>query len=288
MADSEFSLLFNGRDARANRLDLYDASQSYYGLARVLSILGQYYINGSIISQAPTSQLALYLVPPEEGSFKQTVIAGVVTSIISVPFTVFITKVVESWIPSESPQLSAIVAELQENNRLLRERPSSVAPAITAQQEATVSDHMQAHTNEMQVLRSITSSSFRSIFRPIGRSADTVAILAGPTQQPVGVVDAGVLARIEADEIDDDVKTVVGVVNSFSRSSKTGVMFSEDMGRGFRFEYDQPGKLERQDIFSWSQFYGRKIEVDGRFVRFFDQTIKKFIVYRARKFREEE
>ncbi len=115
-----------------------------------------------------------------------------------------------------------------------------------------------------------------------------MAILAGPTQQPVGVVDAGVLARIEADEIDDDVKTVVGVVNSFSRSSKTGVMFSEDMGRGFRFEYDQPGKLERQDIFSWSQFYGRKIEVDGRFVRFFDQTIKKFIVYRARKFREEE
>ena len=82
---------------------------------------------------------------------------------------------------------------------------------------------------------------------------------------------------------DPDEQTVVGIVNSFSRSSKTGIAFSNELGRGFRFQYVGETQLKRRDIFSWSQYYGRKISMDGRFVRFFDKTIKRFDVFSAEK-----
>lgn len=57
MVDSIFTLKFDGRQASYGRLDLYDASQSFYGLARVLAVLGHYYSTGAIIYQAPASSV---------------------------------------------------------------------------------------------------------------------------------------------------------------------------------------------------------------------------------------
>ncbi len=100
----------------------------------------------------------------------------------------------------------------------------------------------------------------------------------GSRPEPSTIVNKTKLARIESDEIDNEYIYLIGTVNGFSRSSKTGTMFSEYIGRGFRFEYNTDIKLPREDHFSWSQYTGQPIRVMGRFVRFFDGTIKKFSV----------
>jgi hypothetical protein len=275
MADfSDFSLLYQGRVADQKMLDLYDASRSYYGFARVISVLGHYYSTGEIIAQAPKANIELYIGVPTEGSFKQTVYATVVGTVIAQPFTTFVDHTIRSWLPSPNSEMTRVIQLLEEQNRILR-GASTPAPPPASPPTAMAPDHK----TKLDVIRSITSNSFREIFRPVGRSANSVGILAGSDQRPVGVVDQETLALIESDHPDENESIVEGVVNSFSRSSLTGIIFSQEIGRGFRFEYVGETKLPRGDIFSWSQYSGRRIKARGRFIKYFDTTIKKFEIY---------
>ena len=122
MADlSKFTLFFDGGLAAEGRLDLYDASQSYYGFARVLAILGHYYGHGQIIAQAPFADVELYLSRVEQGSFRQTVLAGTVGAVIAAPFVTFVDYTVKSWLPSPDSDTKRIVRLLEEQNRILRD-----------------------------------------------------------------------------------------------------------------------------------------------------------------------
>jgi hypothetical protein len=275
---SKFTLFFDGGLATEGRLDLYDASQSYYGFARVLAILGHYYGHGKIIAQAPFADVELYLGAAEEGTFRQTVYAGTIGAVLSAPFVSFVDYTVKSWLPSPDSDTKKIVQLLEEQNRILRGRQ---ATASDKSDEQVVKKFNQEHQTEIDVLRSVTANSFRKIFRPVGRSADVGGILAGASDAPIGLLDADGVALMETDFPDSITETVVGVVNSFSRSSKTGIAFSDQIKRGFRFEYVGEAELKRGDIFSWSQYTGREIKMTGRFVRFFDKTIKRFDVFSA-------
>lgn len=287
MPESRFQLRFQGLDADAARLDLYDTSISNYGLARTLQIVGHYYITGDIIAHAPKSKLDLWIVAAEAGSFKQTVIAGAVAGIIAAPFGDFAGRIIDKWLPPPiDPQLQQIVELLKDQNELLRKAQGLPANTSTPEEQTDkhiIDSFLENHDDELQVLRSITSSSFKNIFRPIGRSAYSVGITQGPTERPIGVVDPELLSRIQSDYPDPEVMTLSGVVNSFSRSSKTGVLFSEEIGRGFRFQYEHPERLEREDLFSWSQYSGKKIRVTGRFIKFFDGKIKKLLIYHVER-----
>jgi hypothetical protein len=227
----------------------------------------------------------IYLGSSDEGSFKQTVLAGTVGAVLAAPFVSFIDHTVKSWLPSPDGDTKKIVALLEEQNRLLRDKqglPKEKTPDERGHEE-TVRKFNRTHQKEIDVLRSVTSNSFRKVFRPVGKSADFGGILAGPNDEPVGVLDVDGVELMATDYPDPDEQTVVGIVNSFSRSSKTGIAFSNELGRGFRFQYVGETQLKRRDIFSWSQYYGRKISMDGRFVRFFDKTIKRFDVFSAEK-----
>ncbi len=280
MDEYKFSLEYYGREADRARLDLYDASISYYGFARTLAIVGHYYTTGDIIAHAPKSDIQIYLTPPEEGSFRQTVIAGVVGAVVAAPFTTFVGELVKTWIPGNDAELKKIVLLLEEQNKLLKAKGP---PEIHGSSESVAKSHIEKNRDKMDVIRSITSNSFRNTFRPVGRSADIVAITRDAERNPIGIVDRPTLDLLDVDKFDDEIVTINGRVNAFSRSSKTGVLYSEEIGRGFRFEYKGDGKLPREDIFSYSQYYGREILLRGQFVRFFDETIKKFLVYEARK-----
>jgi hypothetical protein len=275
---SKFTLYYHGGVADRGLMNLYDASRSYYGFSRVLAVLGHYYSTGKIISQAPNADIELYIGISEEGTFRQNVYAGIVGAIIAAPFTTFIDYTIRSWLPPNDSDVKKIVQLLEEQNKLLK------AGGHASDGEAVVKSHVENHKAEVDVMRSITSNSFREIFRPVGKSVEHVGILAGAHENPVGVVDEQMLALIEADRPDPETSVIEGVVNSFSRNSKTGVMFSSRMGRGFRFQYVGETALPRGDIFSWSQYYGRRIQAEGRFVRFFDGTIKRLEIYRAEKF----
>ena len=287
---SKFTLFFDGGLAAEGRLDLYDASQSYYGLARVLAILGHYYGHGKIIGQAPSADMELYLSSVQEGSFKQTILAGTVGAVMAAPFVSFVDYTVKSWLPSPDSDIKKIVNLLEEQNQILRSQ-RGLSKDKTPDEKAnenTIKDFNHEHRTEIDVLRSVTANSFRKIFRPVGRSAHFGGILAGPTDTPIGVLDAAGVQLMETDFPDNTQQRVVGVVNSFSRSSKTGIAFSQQIGRGFRFEYVGETELKRRDIFSWSQYYGLEIAMLGTFVRFFDKTIKRFDVISAEKVSPEE
>jgi hypothetical protein len=290
MPESQLQLTFQGLDADLSRLDIYDTSISNYGLARTLQIIGHYYVTGDIISHAPKSKLDLWVVPPEPGSFRQKVIAGAVVGIISAPFSEFAGRIIDRWLPSPNdPQQQQIIELLKEQNELIREQRGLPRASPTSTEQTSrneIDQYLSNHDDHLQILRSITSTSFKNIFRPIGRSAQNVVLTEGPEQRPIGLVDPQLLAQIESDRLDEDTATLTGVVNSFSRSSKTGVMFSEEIGRGFRFQYEHPERLPREDLFSWSQYSGQKIRVTGRFVRFFDEKIKKLLIYHVERDRD--
>jgi hypothetical protein len=279
---SSITLIYYGRDADDNRLDLYDASVSYTGLARTLSVIGHFYVTGEIIAQAPRSSMPLYISPPEEGSLKQQIIAGIVGGIVTAPFSVFATRIIDSWVPAPNPQLERIAELLEEQNELKRAElglPRKTATAKEQQQSKEISACLLERGKEIQTIRSITSNSFKAIYRPIGRSADQVGIIGGQPGRPRAIVDETTLGLIEADEVDQDDAVFLCIVNSFSRSSKTGIVFSRDFEMGFRIEYTKKGRLPREDDFSWSQYRGMPIRVYGRFVRYFDGNIKKFLVF---------
>jgi hypothetical protein len=276
------SLIFYGGDAAKNRLDLYDASISYEGLARTLAIIGHFYLKQEIIVKAPNSAMPLYLVPPEEGSLKQNIIAGIVSGLVvagvSVPFTVFATRLIESWVPSSSnPDMQKIIRLLEEQNSLLRKDAGlpKLPDKREVDQDNAAKKFIKDHNKELQIVRSVTSQSFKKIYRPVeAKSANQIGLVGGLGHKPRAVVDKEVLGRIEADEVDTNSTIVMAIVNSFSRSSKTGIVFSRDYMMGFRIEYSAKGRLPSEDDFSWSQFRQKPIRMTGRFVRFFDGKIK--------------
>ncbi|RUP08290.1 hypothetical protein [Hyphomicrobium sp.] len=179
--DNTITLVFYGGDADKNRLDLYDASASYYGLARTLAILGHYYVKKEIIAQAPRSAMPLYIVPPEEGSFKQTIIAAAVGGIVGAPFGVFSERVLNSWIPQPNSEMQEIIALLKEQNEILR--AANGLPKKPTEKEVSqlkeVDQCIVTNQKELQTVRCVTSNSFKAIYRPIGRSADAAGIVSG-------------------------------------------------------------------------------------------------------------
>src|ERR1700683_2265432 len=88
-------------------------------LRRVLAILGHYYGHGEIIAHAPAADVEIYLGSSDEGSFKQTVLAGTVGAVLAAPFVSFVDHTVKSWLPSPDGDTKKIVALLEEQNRLL-------------------------------------------------------------------------------------------------------------------------------------------------------------------------
>ncbi|MHA1164940.1 MAG: DUF7946 domain-containing protein, partial [Alphaproteobacteria bacterium] len=152
--ESNFSLTFYGLDADQHRLDLYDAGVSSRGFARTLAILGHYYITGEIISHAPRSDLKLYVIAHEEGSFKQNVLAAAVGGIIATSFGDFAGRLLDSWIPNPNFELQQVVTLLQEQNRLLRQQQGLAKEEDAAEQRHAreVIRHLNENNEKMQVL----------------------------------------------------------------------------------------------------------------------------------------
>jgi hypothetical protein len=285
LADEIFSMTFHGDIAEEGRLDLYDLSISQYGLARNLAILGHFYQTGKVIAHAPKSTAQIFALPYEEGSFKSNVAAGVVATMLTAPFTLFVSHIWNKWIPAPDPQMQQVIELLQEQNELLREEQGLPPQKTDAEgaAEHEVEEFLKDHEEEELVIRSITANSFRDMFRPIGKSAHYVSLTAGKTRSPIGAVDPAAVNLIVSETVDPDSHTIEGVVNSFSRSSKTGIIFSQALGRGIQFADIAAAKLPRRDNYSWSQFTGKPIRLTGTYVYWFDGRVKRFLVEKSKR-----
>jgi hypothetical protein len=283
------SLRFEELDADDGKLDLYDASISNYGLARTIAIVGHYYQTGKIIAHAPRSEVRVYIYAPENGSFILSIGAAVLATVITVPFTIYIQRLIKDWVPSPDPQMQQMIELLGEQNRILREEgglPPDSTPEET-RSNAVMPELLDRKNGEMQVLMSITVNSFKDIFRLIGRSANHVSITAGPAREPITSIDPRAVRMIESERRDPELRRLIGVVNSFSRSSKAGIIFSKELGRGIPFVEISEGRLRPQDDYSWSQYTREPIELAGDFVYWFDGRIKQFLVLESLRLPDE-
>lgn len=76
-ANVEFSLSFNGSNATDGIISFYDVSRALAGFERSISLTTHLLLNGEVITQSPSARgFELYLLPPEQGSWKA--VAGLV------------------------------------------------------------------------------------------------------------------------------------------------------------------------------------------------------------------
>lgn len=289
MAEGSSGLIrmaFYGREADRNELDLYDAGKSIGGLGRTVSILAHYYQTGKIISQAPSSQARVNIRPPAAGSFLVDLSVNAMGTIIAAPVVLYITYLFNKWLPggseADKARLKNLIARVEaqdgkiESLQRALERKEALEGIEGKLDE--IARLVRDRETEHDVLQSITSGSFKEIFRPVGRSADVALIYGSARGAYAGTVDEATAALIEKDIPDDRTTTVRARVTAFSTTSKVGTAMSNQLGRGFRFHFGQMGKLGKEDDFSWSQYRQRDIAMTGRFYRFHDGTIKRLEV----------
>ncbi len=287
------------------------------GLARTASILAEYYVSGRVIHQATSSSVDFLIYAPTAGSFKQELRAAIAGGIIVAGFETFFGVVIDQWLPAPDPAQEAMLAEEKKQTDLLRSIDSRLAfssytfekrlpglptlgmPGVPASpaspsapsapellsvpdKQSVIEELNKHHAKELTVLRSITSNSFVDIFRPVGDTVEYSQIRVGSHKRPSKTITPTTKAIIRSDELDETPRTIRARVTGFTRGTKRGVVFSEALGHGFRFEYrGKETNLPKRDIFSWSQYNQEDIILEGNFVYFFDGKIKKMLVYYA-------
>lgn len=278
-------LHYDGKIAADGRLSLYDFAESLHGAARVYGILGHYCQTGTVIHKAPKSLATVEVVAAEVGSFRQQLLVGVVTSVMAVPVTVFTQRMMDQWFPAPNAEMKEIAELLREQNQLLKKAlgTSPQQAEIEVNEKKKADEFIREHAHECHVLRSILSNSIQGMFRPVGRSCEYLALTHGEDRAPVAVLDAEAVRRLESSKIDEEDSVVVGVVNGFSRSSKSGLLFAPELGRGMLFQVDHKGALPPGDDYSWSQYSRGLLELRGRYIRFFDGSVKRFLVFECRR-----
>lgn len=286
MNSGTIRLEFYGGIAREHELDLYDAGRCIEGLGRTLSILGHYYQNEKVLSQAPYSSAIVNLRAPRAGSVVIEVVIGVTSAVISAPIVLYLNQVMSQWLPGGSAADQARVKRLENELAIQSERIDGLKTAIAqrdrveevAEQVREVKRFIAEKQSEHDVMRSIASNSFADIYRPVGRSADYAMIYGDAPGAYTGVADIATVSQLESELRDPATVTIAATVDAFARKSKRGTAFSKTLGRGFRFHYGQMGTLGEQDDFSWSQYEQQPLLMTGRFYRFFDGSIKRLEV----------
>jgi uncharacterized coiled-coil protein SlyX len=278
MSAPERTLNGKGLETRALCEEMIDRS--------VVGCASHYYQTGKIISQAPSSRASVNLRPPQAGSFIIEVVVGATGAILAAPVILYLNQVFSQWLPGGSEADKARVKGLESQLAVQSERLDGLQRALEHRQKL---DELTAEVREVRnfiaenqiehdVLRSITSTSFNDIYRPIGRLADYALIYGNLPGAYTGVADQETVNQLETEIRDDHISEVFATVDAFARRSKRGTAFSKALGRGFRFHYGQMGKLGEEDDFSWSQFRQRPVRMTGRFYYFFDGSIKRLEV----------
>ncbi len=269
-----------------HQIDLYDAGRSIEGLGRTVSIVSHFYQTGKIISQAPSAQTTVNLIPPQAGSFLIEIVVATTGAVVSAPVVLYINHLFNQWLPGGRAADEARARRLETQLAIQHERIEGLRLAMEQRDRAAAAEAELAQVRqfiaenqkEHDVMRSITAGSFNDIYRPIGRSADYALLYGNYAGAYAGVADAEAVAQLETEIPAEETATVVAVVDAFARRSKRGTAFSASLGRGFRFHYGQMGTLGSEDDFSWSQFKQLPVLMTGRFYYFFDGSVKRLEV----------
>lgn len=238
----KFTFSFDGNEAEQHRLDLYDVSKALEGFHRTLALTTHLIINNEVITQAPSLKNAtIYSLPPEEGSWKITVI--VCTTLFSLgtaPKDTPLGHLIYSaydYVISES--LGVHVDYNKTLGKIYEESKAEKLPKIREHQLDSIIEKC--------------SNSIKEMHRPIYKTntatkAEISAKVHNETEILSTSLDYETYMYIKTENINSKEVLVHGYISSYNINTFTGRIYTTEVNRAVPFELSYYLKNERKII----------------------------------------
>lgn len=238
----EFTFSFDGNEAEQHRLDLYDAARALEGFHRTLALTTHLIINNEVITQAPSLKNAtIYSLPPEEGSWKITVI--VCTTLFSLgtaPKDTPLGHLIYSaydYVISES--LGVHVDYNKTLGKLYEDSKAEKLPKIREHQLDSVIEKC--------------SNSIKEMHRPIyqtntANKAKISAKIDSETKILSTSLDYETYMHIKTENINSKETLVHGYISSYNINTFNGRIYTTEVNRAVPFELSYYLKNEKKII----------------------------------------
>lgn len=238
----KFTFSFDGNEAEQHRLDLYDVSKALEGFHRTLALTTHLIINNEVITQAPSLKNAtIYSLPPEEGSWKITVI--VCTTLFSLgtaPKDTPLGHLIYSaydYVISES--LGVHIDYNKTLGKIYEESKAEKLPKIREHQLDSIIEKC--------------SNSIKEMHRPIYKTntatkAEISAKVHNETEILSTSLDYETYMYIKTENINSKEVLVHGYISSYNINTFTGRIYTTEVNRAVPFELSYYLKNERKII----------------------------------------
>jgi hypothetical protein len=233
----DLQVRFLGGEAKQNRLDFYDGSESLFGFSKTIKLAAHYLFTGKVRFQAPLAQgVKLFMLPAATGSYKQPilvefdgdeiVINGKKVKVSSEVFNDFIAQAIGTTVGNDfDPQT-------EEVNTIFTARPGD----MVALNEALDGPTKQAHRFIGKV-----RSHKKTMLEPYGIADEKLAAFDGDTLEYL-------ITRI----ISDNVEIVEGTVASYHSASSSGRIYVPNLERQVPFKPDKGVAIRDTTPLTWS------------------------------------
>jgi len=256
---------YDGGIAREGALDLYDAGDSFQGLARALNLTAHAFVHaGKTKKRAdPVPGVGIYIQPSQHGSFKELVtlvfhedIAAVIGASIIVP--AFWDFVRWSWsatvgTPVE-PETRYVKRLVQENEELATEMAAVLEPSL---------EHLQ---------------------RPIKREREVEIDLLKPRGEKILSLNDATLAYVARREETDTQHDVIGNVTRYNVLSGYGRFYCDEFSKIIPFEISDDvtkaqERLLTQSMGEYTRGLDGKLQFSLKYIVSVSGEIKRAYIY---------
>lgn len=262
MTSITFAIKYHHGDAEKGRLDMYDASESFQGFARALSITAHALLNDGEIRKKGHSVAGgeLYINPSRKGSFEQ-IVTFVITNKeaigASVAAAAFYDLVKWTW----SKTFELVYEPETPHFRKLSER---IEPFIGEMEEM-----LEAPLEQAQ--------------RPIKKNDDVVITL---KRQRIGEVirlDKETLEKVSLRTEESVTPNIKGNVTRYNILSGYGRFYDDYLDRTISFKITDEVSSAQKQLLTWSMYFaqetkgGGKIFIDARRVLTARGVVKRYL-----------
>lgn len=243
MTKITFAIKYHHGDAKDGRLNMYDASVSFQGFAKALSITAHALLNDGEVRHKGNSIEGgeLFINPSKKGSFEQ-----VVTLIItnkeaigaSIAAAVFYDFIKWSW----SKVLNLTFEPETSHVRKLSER---IEPLLGEIEEALEAPLEQAH-------------------RPIKKDEDVVISIKHQRVGDVLQLNSDTLNSVSLKMESEITKEIKGNVTRYNILSGYGRFYDDELDRTVSFKIEDNMQQDQRQLLTWSLHFAQENEGEGK------------------------
>lgn len=230
-------------DAEQNRLDMYDATVSFQGFAKALSITAHALLNDGEVRKIGNRLEGgeLYINPSEKGSFEQ-VVTFVITNkeaiALSITAAVFYDLIKWTW----SKTLNLFYEPKTSHVKELAERKETF---ITEMEETLETPLEQAH-------------------RLIKNNPEMVTTLEIQRSEEVIRLDSGTLNSLTQRTESFLTRNIKGNVTRYNMLTGNGRFYDELLGKTVSFKIEVDVDYAQKQLLTWSLHFAQETEGEGK------------------------